>query len=128
MRIVRCLGGAAVGAATGLAQYAIDRAGMRRAAAAEGLSGIGVAAGWALVFLVVTLVLLLPACRALALRYWASAAGLLLVGELAVVALLWDRASVLGLHGDGRAVLFVVVATILVAASAGFWPQRVRQG
>lgn len=124
VNVVRGVVGAACGALLGLLQYWTDVAGMHRVAATRGLDGLGVAAGFGIAYLAVTLVFLLVATGLLGLRLWAAIALGLLVGETAVVAVLWDLD--LGLRGDRKAILFPIVATAALGAVAVLCPRRDR--
>ena len=124
--MLRALIGAAVGAVIGGVQCAIVVAAMRRTARTQGLAGIGVAAQGALIALLVTAVLLLIGAWLLGLRLWAlSAIGLLGI-ELVALLGTWRHAEQLGLHGDGRAALFVIIMIVEMAATAVWWPVPAR--
>jgi hypothetical protein len=100
---------------------------MHRAEEAEGLAGIGAAAGYAAGWLAMTVVLLFVICGALGLRWWALAAMALLVGELVIMRVLWGFNPWFGLHGDRRAVLFIPVAIVVITAGPVLWERRLRR-
>ncbi len=118
--------GVGAGTVIGAAQCAIVVAGMRRTARTGGLAGIGVAARWALVTLLVTLVLLLIGSRLMRLRLWALSAVALMTIEVAGLLLTWQHATLVGLHGDARAALFAIVMIIEMSGVAIWWPRRQR--
>jgi hypothetical protein len=116
--------GLAVGALIGAAQVAVVVAGMRRGDRTTDLSGLGVAAGAAVEYLVVTLVLILAACWLLRMRLWGLADLAIGVVQLIAVAYLFAHSHGIGLHGHARAVVFAIVAALCMSAAATWWPNR----
>jgi hypothetical protein len=119
--------GALAGAAIGAAQYAVVVSGMKRADRADGLSGIGVAAGAAAEYLILTVAFMLAAAWLLGMRLWGLAGISLTVVQLVAVAFLFDHSADLGLHGHRSAILFAIVAAVGMGTAAVWWPRRAEQ-
>lgn len=100
---------------------------MKRADRTDGLSGIGVAAGAAAEYLILTIVLMLATAWLFGMRLWGLAGLSLTVVQLLAVAFLFDHSSHLGVHGHQRAILFAIVAMIAVGTAALWWPRRAEQ-
>lgn len=107
---------------TGVVQFGIARAGMRSAARAEGLSGIGVAWSYGLAVAIVSIILLTVTALLIDLRLWGLAGFGIFVMDIAMVGAVWTTAQRLGLHGDSRVIVFVAVLSVELMVLAMWWP------
>ena len=121
---LRMLCGGIGGGLIGGIQYGLVAAGMSRGHHANGLTGIGVAARYGLVTLAVSFAIAMLIMFVLRTRLWVLAAMISLLLEGFVLLLTWNHLQKIGLHGDHRAVVLLILPIFSTALVLVRWPQR----